>query len=205
MDRTLIALIALMALLLLAQGSVPSPPATAPRETIAPPSLAIATVAPEIDVVVQTATAAPAPTPRDIADARVIVERLGIDLPLVWGDVARDVPRDGYAGATPERVALVFPGSALPGTGGNTYIYSHARTGMFLTLWQTRRGDLVVLRWPDTSRQYLVSEIHPRIDPSDTTWLDARGPERLTLQTSTGPRASDPRFIVIATPFEADS
>ncbi len=146
-----------------------------------------------------TPTAAPG---REIAGARIVIARLSIDLPLVWGDLARDVPRDNYAGATPERAALVFPGSALPGAGGNTYIYSHARTGMFLTLWNVRAGDIVELRWPDGTLRYSIQRIVPRVDPTDTSWLDPRGPERLTLQTSTGPRASDPRFVAVATPAD---
>jgi len=148
-----------------------------------------------------TTPAAIASRPLGIEGARIQIDRLGIDLPLVWGDMARDVPRDDYPGETPTRVALVFPGSALPGTGGNLYVYAHARAGMFLPLWNARIGDEVVLRWPDGAvRSYSVDRIVPRVDPADTRWLDPSGPERLTLQTSTGPRASDPRFLVIALP-----
>jgi hypothetical protein len=45
-----------------------------------------------------------------------------------------------------------------------------------------------------------VAVVAPRVDPSDTHWLDADGRERLTLQTSTGPVPSNPRFIVVAYP-----
>ena len=130
--------------------------------------------------------------------------RLGIDLPLAWGDIGRDVPRTDFEGATPERAAFVFPGSALPGAAGNTYIYAHARTGMFLALWNARPGDLVLLSWPNASLRYEISEVHPRVDANDATWLDPSGSPRLTLQTSTGPRAADPRFIAIATPLSAN-
>lgn len=138
---------------------------------------------------------------RAIEGARILVPRLGIDLALAWGELERDVPRDGFEGATPERLALVFPGSALPEAGGNTYIYAHARTGMFLSLWGARQGDLVVLQWPDAELLYAVQLVLPRVDPADSSWLDPRGPERLTLQTSTGPRASDPRFVVVVAPL----
>ena len=146
-----------------------------------------------------SAPATPSPA-RDIVGARIVIDRIGIDVPLDWGDIARDVPRDNFAGATPERLALVFPGSALPGTGGNTYIYSHARSGMFITLWNIRVGDAVDLRWPDATLHYIVQRVVPRVSPTDTSWLDPHGPERLTLQTSTGPVASDPRFVAIAVP-----
>lgn len=187
-----------VALLLVASPTdAPTPVTSAATDSPAPIATSDA-IAPAIEP-------SPAPTAaihgRDIAGARVIVPRLGIDLPLAWGDIARDVPRDGYSGATPERIALVFPGSALPGAGGNTYIYSHARTGMFLALWSVHEGDLVILRWPDGELQYAVGRVVARVPPTDTSWLDPRGPERLTLQTSTGPHASDPRFLAVATPL----
>jgi LPXTG-site transpeptidase (sortase) family protein len=131
---------------------------------------------------------------------RVVVPRLAIDLPLEIGDLARDVPRPGFSGETPERVALVYPGSRSPGDGGNTYIYAHARNGMFLSLWNAKAGDVVVIARTDGSvvASYQVALIVPRVDPGDTHWLDTHGDERLTLQTSTGPRPEDPRFIVVA-------
>jgi hypothetical protein len=133
---------------------------------------------------------------------RVSVARLGIDLPLALGDLDRDVPHAGFAGATPENSAFVYPGSRSPGDGGNTYIYAHARPGMFLALWGVRIGDTIAIT--DTrsteTRSYRVEVIAPRVDPSDTHWLDPSGVERITLQTSTGPGPGDPRFIVVAYP-----
>jgi Sortase domain len=179
-------------------------PTTTAAPSVAPSAAALAS-APILELPSSSASSATPTTPpaapgRDIDGARIVIARLGIDLPLAWGDIARDVPHDGYAGATPERVALVFPGSALPGAGGNTYVYSHARTGMFLSLWNVRAGDVVALVWPDAELRYSIERVEPRVDPLDTTWLDARGPERLTLRTSTGPSASDPRFVAVAVP-----
>lgn len=175
--------------------------AAAPGRSAAPPIPAAALSVPPPD-----AGTPPSPAPHakghEIDGARIVIARLDIDLPLAWGDVTRDVPRDGYAGATPERFALVFPGSALPGAGGNTYIYAHARVGMFLSLWAVRQDDVVLLTWPDTVLRYSVARVVGRVDPSDVTWLDPTGPERLTLQTSTGRSPSDPRFVVIARPIE---
>ena len=206
MDRLVqLAGVIVATLALLSIGSTPRPPAAGD----APPAVM---ESPYLDVLPDALPSAPAPSPtatpepprgREIAGARIVISRLGIDLPLEWGDIGRDVPRSDFAGATPERLALVFPGSALPGAGGNTYIYSHARTGMFISLWSVRAGDVVELRWPDASLRYAVQRIVPRVDPSDTSWLDAGGPERLTLQTSTGPNSWDPRFVAIASPTEA--
>jgi len=138
----------------------------------------------------------------ELAGLRIVLPRLGIDLPLELGDPVRDVPRAGFAGATPEHSAFVYPGSRSPGNNGNTYIYAHARAGMFLSLWNARLGDTVMIARADGSiaRSYHVTLIVPRVDPAETRWLDSDGDERLTLQTSTGPRAEDPRFIVVAHP-----
>ena len=151
-----------------------------------------------------TRQAQPTPTVRPlvVAGLHVVVPRLAISLPLEIGDPNRDVPRPGFAGATPENVALVYPGSRNIGDDGNTYIYAHARVGMFLSLWNARIGDAVRIQTDEGAlvRAYTVGIIVARADPSDTSWLDAAGRERITLQTSTGPRPEDPRFIVVAFP-----
>lgn len=208
-----LACLTLVAALLVSGGPVPAPRlvttaaptatvATSPRseEASAWPAVAQSPAVPGSPAVTggPAVTESQAVTGRDIAGARIEIPRLGIALPLVWGDVVRDVPRAGYAGDTPEGVALLFPGSSPPGAGGNTYIYSHARTGMFLALWTVRPGDLVVIRWNDAELRYAVDRVIPRVDPADTTWLEPSGREQLTLQTSTGPRASDPRFVAVA-------
>lgn len=130
-----------------------------------------------------------------LAQLRLSIERVGISLPLAAGDLGRDV----IAGATPEGVALLFPGTPVPGTPGNSFIYAHARSGMFLGLWNVRIGDRVeVLAADGTRLRYVITQIAPRVDPSDGSWLDQSGPERLTLQTSTGPTSGYPRFIAVA-------
>lgn len=191
--------------------SPPSPPPIAPGELGMLPASPADTVQPAVSATPAAPTsslptaAAAAPVhpaaPAAIEGARIAVKRLGIDLPLAWGDVGRDVPRGDYAGGTPEKVALVFPGSALPGHGGNTYIYAHARAGMFLSLWGARLGDEIVIAWSaGPTLSYAVTQVVGRVAVTDTRWLDPAGPERLTLQTSTGPAPTDPRFVVIATP-----
>lgn len=47
-------------------------------------------------------------------------------------------------------------------------------------------------------RRYIVTEIHPRVVPTDVRYTLPTGDERITLQTSTGPSSSDPRFVVVA-------
>lgn len=128
---------------------------------------------------------------------RIQIPRLGIDLPMQEGDVERDAVEQ----RTPEGYAFHLPGTAIPGTGANSYIYAHARRGMFLSLWNARVGDDVWIATPDgRALHYVVSEIHPRVAPGDVSWARPDPPDRLTLQTSTGPNAGDPRFVVIAQP-----
>lgn len=128
---------------------------------------------------------------------RIAIARLGIDLAIQEGDVERDAVEQ----RTPEGYAFHLPGTGIPGSGVNCYIYAHARTGMFLTLWDVREGDDVVVTRPDgTQLHYVVSEVHPRVPYDDVSWASPTPPDHLTLQTSTGPNPGDPRFVVIARP-----
>jgi LPXTG-site transpeptidase (sortase) family protein len=166
---------------------------------VLPPAVAAATTSPPASqtggAIASVPTASPA---RAIPDGyRIKIARLAIDLPIVEGDLERDAVRQ----ETPENVALHLPGTAIPGDGSNTYIYAHARRGMFLALWSAREGDEVVVLTPSGRElRYVVSEVHPRVDPSDVSWVAPTAGERLTLQTSTGPNPGDPRFVVIALP-----
>jgi LPXTG-site transpeptidase (sortase) family protein len=185
-----IAAVVLGVALLLAQPS--SPVALAPSASpSATPALA-ATPA-------ETSTARPTPTPLPPIPPgyRVQIPRLSIDLGILEGDLARDTIQQ----QTPENYAFHLPGTTIPGTGGNSYLYAHARRGMFLSLWDAKVGDVVWISTPDgRALKYVVSEIHPRVPPEDVAWAEASGPERLTLQTSTGPNPGDPRFVVVALP-----
>ena len=128
---------------------------------------------------------------------RIQIPRLGIDLPIAEGDVARDIDQQ----KTPEHFAFHLPGSAIPEQGSNTYLYAHARTGMFLTLWNALPGDEIFISTPDLRvLTYVVQDVQSRVPPSDVSWVQPTPSERLTLQTSTGPNAGDPRFVVVAVP-----
>ena len=122
---------------------------------------------------------------------QIRIERLGIDLPIIEGD-GIDAPIGK---------AAHFPSSGWPDGGTNIYIYGHAREGMFLALWDARKGDTVVLDLVDgTSRTYVVTQILPRVPWDAIEYLDPTAPEQLTIQTSTSYYPTAPRFIVIAVP-----
>jgi LPXTG-site transpeptidase (sortase) family protein len=189
-----VSVLALCLGLVLLFSSWPAQPASSPRATLAalttspaPSSLLSPTIAPS-----------PTPAPTIPPGYRIKIVRLSIDLPIAEGDLDRDTVRQ----ETPENFAFHLPGTAIPGDGSNSYIYAHARRGMFLSLWNAREGDEVTIITPDAHElRYVVSEVHPRVDPSDVTWAARTSNERLTLQTSTGPNPGDPRFVVIALPI----
>lgn len=135
---------------------------------------------------------------RPIPDGyRIRIPRLGIDLPILEGDIARDIDER----STPDGYAFHLPGTAIPGDGGNVFLYAHARAGMFLALWDARVGDEVLIHTPEgRTLRYVLTEVHPRVPPDDVSVAQPTPFERLTLQTSTGARDSDPRFVVIAMP-----
>ena len=140
-----------------------------------------------------TATAAPAIS----ALYRITIPRLGINLLIKEGDITRDTV-DQH---TPENYAFHLPGTWWPGEGGNTYLYAHARVGMFLSLWNVRTGDEVYVAAPDGRLFiYVIRGVFPRVPPTDVSSTNPTLTERLTLQTSTGPNGSDPRFVVFAFP-----
>lgn len=131
---------------------------------------------------------------------RIQLPRLGIDLPIDEGDIKRDIEDQ----RTPLNYAFHLPGTALPGQQGNTYLYAHARRAMFLSLWNAQPGDQVFVSAPDGRvLAYFVRAVLPRVAPADVSSAEPTTAERLTLQTSTGPKPSDPRFVVIALPVVA--
>lgn len=130
-------------------------------------------------------------TPAGIVANRIVIARLGIDQRIVEGD-GLDAPIGK---------AAHYPGTAWPGGGSNIYIYGHARVGMFLSLWQARVGDTVVLTLVDgTTRTYVVTKVLPDVPWNDVAYLNPTPTEQLTLQTSTSYYATAPRFVVIAVP-----
>jgi len=174
------------AVLLMRPAPASGPASAPPHASAADPS--------GLAVVGNTASPRALPIPDGF---RVRVPRLLIDLPIAEGIVERDIQEQ----RTPEGFAFHLPGTVVPGERGNAYLYSHARVGMFLSLWDVRVGDEIQITTPDArTLTYVVSEVRPRVAPDDVSVVQPTPDERLTLQTSTGPSPSDPRFVVIALP-----
>ena len=165
-------------------------PSPAPSGSVVPPASPSATgTLPPIPT--PTALVTPSPAPQGIVATRIRIPRLGISLRIVEGDGVD----------APMKRAAHYPGTGWPDQGTNIYLYAHAQTGMFLTLWDAMVGDEVFLDLKDEStRRYVVTEVLPKVAWNALEYLAPTPTERLTLQTSTSYTATAPRFIVIAVP-----
>src|SRR5262249_11836177 len=94
---------------------------------------------------------------------------------------------------------------AQPREPGITYIYAHARTGMFLPLltrWRIDRGHSLigkvvkVYTSDSTVSSYRIVAV--RVTANATAGITSLSRERLWLQTSTGPNTTYPKLIVEA-------
>jgi hypothetical protein len=182
-------------------GASPSPTevAAGPTPTVILPSL------PPID-----GSAPPSASPSAAADrvaTRVVIDELGIDLPIIVQ------PNAGYPYCN-VAMYLDAPGLGQPGGDRSTYLYAHARDGMFGPLYERAilgrdggRRSLIglpvdVYTSDDQRFVYSITTVLPRVKP-DSHFLD--GPlavtsDTLWLQTSTGPNASYPKLQVVALP-----
>jgi hypothetical protein len=130
---------------------------------------------------------------------RLVIRRLDIDLPIM-------LQTDNYGLFPLCDVALYQPLFGQPGQGRATYLYAHARAGMFLPLLDRSRrpdngqsmvGMLVEVYTSDDWRFiYTISEVrrHTRnLDDAAATTT-----ERLWMQTSEGPMGTVPKLQVVA-------
>jgi hypothetical protein len=174
-------------------------PIPRPSEAVVPTPSPLITLPP-----IGSATPSPSPTatpepPADRVATRVRIRGLDIDLAVVKGN-------NGYPFCN---VAMYLPSLSQPGFGKATYIYAHAREGMFLPLLRTKargqRGQVVdVWTSDDWLFQYRITEV--RRDQPFTTGLDdpsAATTEQLWLQTSQGPDRTFGYTQVVAEPIGA--
>jgi LPXTG-site transpeptidase (sortase) family protein len=131
------------------------------------------------------------PVAPGVVAVRIVVSKIGIDLPIVEGDGM----------VAPIGRAAHFPGTAWPDAGSNTYLYGHAQDGMFLRLWDIQRGDQIVLTLVNGQKRcFAVDRIVAKAAWNDTSLLLPTDHEQLTLQTSTSYTPTAPRFVAIALP-----
>lgn len=207
-DRLLPALLAAGGVVLLASGLITvAGPATAGDDVLLPTPVATALPTPSP---VPSGSVGPSaslgPTPSASAEvavaSRVVIPALKIDLPIVAQSYG---PGQGsYPLCDVAQYLEIFKQPSQPGA---TYIYAHAREGMFLPLLlesqrnsgQAMIGDLVQVYTSD-GHVYLY-QIH-RVKRHATDFSLAEdvpeGEQGLILQTSEGPRGTIPKLQVAA-------
>ena len=128
---------------------------------------------------------------------RVRVRELGIDLPVI-------LPPGGGDEYPLCDVAMYIQELSQPGNGKATYLYAHARPGMFEPLLRTRASEqlgLSVEVWTNDNLRFEYEITEVRRDQRNPTAFDdpiAADTEQLWLQTSEGPRGTPGKTQVVA-------
>jgi len=169
-----------------AVGATPTAsPSPSPRITLPPLTSAPA------------ASASPAADPDRVA-TRVRIAALDIDMPVIKGP----------AGYPPCDVAMYLKELSQPGQGRATYLFAHAREGMFLPLLETsakKQLGMIVEVWTSDDQRFLYEIVEVRRDQRTLDDPFAAGSEQLWLQTSEGPRGTPGKTQVIAMPLSIAS
>jgi hypothetical protein len=148
--------------------------------------------------------ASPSPQPVAVA-TRITIPSEGIDLPIVSSDLT--VPNQGPNHYPPCDVAIYHTAFAQPGQEGSTYIYAHARPGMFLPLLEASQrrdgaslvGDLVQV-YTDDNHEYVYAITQVKRHTVDFSLAEnvPPGVSQLVLQTSEGPAGTLPKLQILA-------
>lgn len=129
---------------------------------------------------------------------RIVIRRLNVDLPVM-------LQTDNYGIYPLCDVALYQPLFGQPGQGRATYIYAHARVGMFLPLLrQSEKNDgaallgmtVEVYTSDDWHFLYTITEVRRHTRNLNDAF--ATTTERLWMQTSEGPNGTVPKLQVVA-------
>lgn len=142
----------------------------------------------------------PTPTPSadpDRVATRVRIVALGIDLSVI----------EGEAGYPPCNVAMFLKELSQPGQDKATYLYAHARKGMFLPLLETperRQRGVIVEVWTSDDWKFLYEIVDVLRNQTQLTRPFAAESEELWLQTSEGPKGTVGKTQVIAKPWSVE-
>jgi hypothetical protein len=175
-------------------GATPSATPIAIVPTPVPTPSPLITLPPIASATPATPTASA--LPEGVA-TRIRIAALDIDMPVI----------EGPPGYPPCDVAMYLKELAQPGQGKATYLYGHAREGMFLPLLETRGPDqrgLVVEVWTSDDLRYLYEIVEVRRDQTTLDDALAAESEELWMQTSEGPRGTVGKTQVIALPISVD-
>jgi len=200
--QTLIRTVALIVVAATAGACSSGSSGTTPSGLSAPVGSAGLGASPAASVTEPTAT--PGVESDDLA-ARVVIAALDIDLPVVSGDLKVEGNPPDYPLCDVAQYLTTYRYPGRPGT--TTWIYAHAREGMFLPLLEaSERNDgaslvgveVEVYSTESLLYTYRISEVHRHaLDRS----IGARVPpdqRRLVLQTSEGPSGTVPKLQISA-------
>lgn len=180
------------------------PVAAEPAPTPSPiPTVAVVTPSPSPQITlppIGSATPAPAtPTPDpDRVATRIRIASLGIDLPIIKGP----------SGYPPCDVVMYLSALAQPGQGRATYLFAHARPGMFEPLLRTKAAglrNLVVEVWTSDDQLFRYEIAYVLRDQTNLDDATSATTEQLWMQTSQGPNSSFGYTQVVATPLDVSS
>jgi len=175
----------------------PEPSETPTIVTLAPTIEPSITPRPSVESSVEPSVT-PLPTvPADRVGTRVVVSALGIDLPIV-----RPASDSQYPLCD---VAMFIQDLGQPGFGRATYLYAHARAGMFLPILDASLIDngakmlgMIVEVYTSDDQLYLYEISEVRRHQLDLDDAVAATTEQLWLQTSEGPKGTRPKTQVVA-------
>ncbi len=189
--------VALLAAGLLAYQDPPEAVATAPDPSPAPSAAPSPTLLP-IPSLEPGGSAAPSlAPPGDRVPTRIAIPALRIDLAIVAPP--NDPDHFPYCD-----VAEYITQLSRPGLPGASYIYAHARTGMFLPLLRTADAKLpgmLVQVYTNDNLVFLYEITEVRRNQVSLDDAFAATGEELWLQTSEGPRGTIGKTQVIARPI----
>lgn len=179
-------------------GPVEAGPGPSDSPTIAtlPPTPPAATpTAPPSGVPTETPDASATP-PLDRVSTRVVVAALRIDLPIIAGN-------SNYPLCN---VAQYITDLPQPGWGRATYLYGHARTGMFLPILTASEIDngakmlgMIVQVYTSDDRLFLYEIREVRRHQTSLADAIAATTDQMWLQTSEGPKGTLGKTQVVAT------
>jgi hypothetical protein len=168
-----------------------------PRPTVALPTLPALTAKP---------TESPSPTPVvDRVATRVRIEAMKIDLAVV--------EQPGGPNAYPLCNVAMYLKAPLkqPGQGGATYLYAHARDGMFGPIYEraikkkfggpSSMLGMIVEVWTSDDMLFTYQIVEYRLDQRDLDDAVNATSEEMWLQTSEGPKGTPGKTQLRATPL----
>jgi hypothetical protein len=182
-------------------ASVPS--ATPDASVDASPSAPFLSLPPDSPDVSPSASPGASASPASRVATRVVIPALRIDLPIVK-------PPTSNGGYPYCNVAMYLTQLHQPGEPGATYIFAHARTGMFLPLLDQSKinngaalkGMLVqVYTSDDQLFLYSISDVFRHVLTPDDAIAETR--QVLYLQTSEGPHGTPQKLQVVALPLSS--